>query len=137
MTWLCDKIRHIFSWIWFYKLKETREWTMMILQLPLSVVPFPYQISQIFPHLFFFFKFQNENIWLKLRTCYINGNIQMKDHQWNSGEVCIDIIKNDENIYMFTNIYGASFYFWLPYVFLSKLIWILYYLIKLHSLFSW
>lgn len=136
MTWLCDKIRHIFSWIWFYKLKETREWTMMILQLPLSVVPSPYQIFQIF-HIFFFFKFQNENIWLKLRACYINGNIQMKDHQWNSDEVCIDIIKNDENIYMFTNIYGASFYFWLPYVFLSKLMWILYYLIKLHSLFSW
>lgn len=45
----------------------------------------------------------------------------MKDHQWNSDEVCIDIVKNDENIYMFTNIYGASFYFWLPYVFLSKL----------------
>lgn len=63
--------------------------------------------------------------------------IQMKDHQWNSDEVCIDILKNDENIYMFTNIYGASFYFWLPYVFLSKLMWILYYLIKLHSLFSW
>lgn len=35
----------------------------------------------------------------------------MKDHQWNSDEVCIDIVKNDENIYMFTNIYGASFYF--------------------------
>lgn len=60
---------------------------------------------------FYFFKFQNENIWLKLRACYINGNIQMKDHQWNSDEVCIDIVKNDENIYMFTNIYGASFYF--------------------------
>lgn len=109
---------------------------MMILQLSLSVIPSPYQISQIF-HIFFFFKFQNENIWLKLRACYINGNIQMKNHQWNSDEVCIDIVKNDENIYMFTNIYGASFYFGLPYVFLSKLIWILYYLIKLHSLFSW
>lgn len=136
MTWLCDKIRHIFSWIYFTNLKkqENEQWWSSSFHYP----SFPPLIKYLrFSTSFYFFKFQNENIWLKLRTCYINGNIQMKDHQWNSGEVCIDIIKNDENIYMFTNIYGASFYFWLPYVFLSKLMWILYYLIKLHSLFSW
>lgn len=84
---------------------DDRTASIIRLSLPLS------NISD-FPHHFIFcFRFQNENIWLKLKTCYIKENVQ-DERPSMKHKVCIDIIKNDENIYMmYTNIYGASLYF--------------------------
>lgn len=81
------------------------------LSLPLS------NISN-FPHLFIVcFRFQNENIWLKLKTCYINENIQDERPSMKQKSLHRYYIKNYENIYMmYTIIYGASFYFYLPHI---------------------
>lgn len=63
-------------------------------------------------------------IWLKLKTCYINENIQDERPSMKQKSLHRFYIKNYENIYMmYTVIYGASFYFSLPHIWLYYVLW--------------